>query len=89
MCRLAWFSPLPPVRSGISAYSAELLPLLAAHHQIDVFVDVPWPGSAGPPQPLGDQGSVSIRSAHDFVWMARKAPYDLIIYQLGNAACHD
>ena len=35
--RLAWFSPLPPVRSGISAYSAELVPRLAAAHAIDTF----------------------------------------------------
>jgi glycosyltransferase involved in cell wall biosynthesis len=36
--RLAWFSPLPPSSSGIAAYSAELLPLLAARgHVIDTF----------------------------------------------------
>lgn len=27
--------------------------------------------------------------AHDFVWMHRRDPYDLVVYQLGNAACHD
>ncbi len=37
--RLAWFSPLPPTRSGISAYSAELLPALADRHEITVYVD--------------------------------------------------
>lgn len=36
--RIAWFSPLPPTSSGIAAYSAELLPLLARHgNEIDVF----------------------------------------------------
>ena len=30
MPRLAWFTPLPPSRSGIAAYSEEILPLLAA-----------------------------------------------------------
>ena len=39
--RIAWFTPLPPVRSGISAYSAELLPRLADRHTIDVYVDEP------------------------------------------------
>ena len=27
--------------------------------------------------------------AHDFVWMHRRNPYDLVVYQLGNAPCHD
>src|SRR5436305_11239126 len=27
--------------------------------------------------------------AHDFVWMARRSSYDLVVYQLGNAPCHD
>src|SRR5204863_1748570 len=27
--------------------------------------------------------------ARDFVWKMRRAPYDLVVYQLGNAACHD
>lgn len=36
--RLAWFSPLPPTRSGIATYSAELLPRLRARGvTIDVF----------------------------------------------------
>jgi hypothetical protein len=36
--RFAWFSPLPPTRSGIAVYSAELLPLLRARRwTIDVF----------------------------------------------------
>jgi glycosyltransferase involved in cell wall biosynthesis len=66
--RVAWFSPLPPVRSGIAAYSAELLPRLAAAVDIDGY-----PESA----------------AHDFVWRHRRDPYDLVVYQLGNAPCHD
>lgn len=35
--RIAWFSPLPPVRSGIAAYSAELLPQLAGAFTIDSY----------------------------------------------------
>ena len=66
--RLAWFSPLPPVRSGIAAYSAELLPRLR-----DAFVIDSYPE----------------RDAHDFVWRHRRTPYDLVVYQLGNAPCHD
>jgi len=66
--RIAWFSPFPPERSGIAAYSAELVPLLSATHGID---RVPESG------------------AHDFVWKHRRQPYDLVVYQLGNAPCHD
>jgi glycosyltransferase involved in cell wall biosynthesis len=84
MPRLAWFTPLPPVRSGIAAYSSELAPLLVQHHEIDVFTypfgDRTWkPASAG----------VRVFAAHDFLWKHDRSPYDLVVYQLGNAACHD
>ena len=39
MPRLAWFTPLAPVKSGISQYNRELLPALADAHDIDLFVD--------------------------------------------------
>jgi glycosyltransferase involved in cell wall biosynthesis len=77
---LAWFSPLPPVRSGIAVYSAELLPLLAADYAIDVFVEDPNPANVP---------NLSVRSAHDFLWRHAGAPYDLVVYQLGNSSCHD
>src|SRR5437667_12718480 len=37
--RIAWFSPLPPVRSGIATYSAELLPRLGPEFDVDCFID--------------------------------------------------
>jgi glycosyltransferase involved in cell wall biosynthesis len=73
--RIAWFSPLPPVRSGIAAYSAELLPLLSRRHTIDCFTETPTLSGG--------------RSAHDFVWMRQRHPYDLVVHQIGNAPCHD
>jgi glycosyltransferase involved in cell wall biosynthesis len=66
--RLAWFSPLPPARSGIAGYSADLVPRLAPAHAIDCF---------------------SAENVRDFLWKARRDPYDLVVYQLGNAPCHD
>jgi len=83
MPHLAWFTPLPPVRSGIAQYNCELLPFLASSHQLDVFVD-------GSPEffHTPDQG-VGLFSAYDFIWKNRKRPYDLVVYQLGNAPCHD
>lgn len=66
--RVAWFSPFPPVRSGIAAYSAELLPQLPETFAVDRFPEA---------------------TAHDFIWRNRLTPYDLVVYQLGNAPCHD
>ena len=66
--RIAWFSPLPPERSGIAAYSADLVPRLAEAHAIDCFTE---------------------SNAGDFLWKRRREPYDLVVYQLGNAPCHD
>lgn len=66
--RIAWFSPLPPDRSGIADYSAELLAQLACGFEIDCYPE---------------------RTAHDFVWRSRLTPYDLVVYHLGNAPCHD
>jgi glycosyltransferase involved in cell wall biosynthesis len=66
--RLAWFSPLPPTRSGISAYTAELLPHLERDYTIETFDEA---------------------HAHDFVWKHRRDPYQLSVFQLGNAPCHD
>jgi glycosyltransferase involved in cell wall biosynthesis len=78
MARLAWFSPMPPARSGIAACCAVLVPALRRLHEIDVFVDEP---------PAG--GSAGLRSAHEFPWRHQRAPYDVTVYQLGNSACHD
>jgi len=78
--RLAWFTPLPPERSGISAYSAELLPMLTDRFSIDVYCDAP-PAAA----PAGTRAF----DAHDFVWRHDQQAYDLAVYQLGNATCHD
>jgi len=68
LMRLAWFSPLPPVRSGIASVNARLLPMLDGSFKIDRFNET---------------------EAHDFVWKHRRDPYDLVVYQLGNAWCHD
>jgi glycosyltransferase involved in cell wall biosynthesis len=67
--RVAWFSPLPPARTGIAAYSASVLPRLdAAGLDIDRYEQT---------------------NAHDFVWRQRRAPYDVVVYQLGNSSWHD
>lgn len=82
MPRLAWFTPLPPIKSGISRYNTELLPLVAGNCQIDLFVD-------GPPESFDVPAGMRTFSAFDFLWKQRQRPYDLAVYQLGNAPCHD
>jgi len=77
--RLAWFSPMPPIRTGIASCSAELVAALRSTHEIDVFVD----------RPALAMHDGTRRSAHDFVWEHRQRPYDLVVYQLGNSSHHD
>jgi len=82
--RLAWFSPMPPVRTGIAAVSAELVSALAGEHLIDVYTD-----SCLPRRSRGEGGGVGESGAHDFVWRHGHWPYDLIVYQIGNSSHHD
>jgi glycosyltransferase involved in cell wall biosynthesis len=78
MPRLAWFSPMPPVATGVATCSADLVAALGAGHEIDVFVDEPVARVAP-----------GTRSAHEFVWRHHRRPYDLTVYQLGNSSHHD
>jgi glycosyltransferase involved in cell wall biosynthesis len=76
--RVAWFSPLPPVRSGIAGRSAELIAALRRRGiVIDVFLDEPVARASDG------------HSAHDFVWRHRQQPYDLTLFQFGNSSHHD
>src|SRR5690242_12432175 len=70
MARLAWFSPMPPARSGVAVYSADIVERLRGSHEVHVFVDEPVArvaGAAGIPR-------AQIRSAHDFVWLQQLNP---------------
>lgn len=78
MPRLAWFSPMPPVATGVAACSDDLIRALRKDHQIDIFVDE-----------AVARTSPGTRSAHDFVWRHQQQPYDLTVYQMGNSSHHD
>ena len=83
--RVAWFSPVPPVPSGIAACSADLVSALSSAHEIDVYVDEPLARiTVASPGLL-----LRPRSAHEFVWRHRLRPYDLTVYQIGNSSYHD
>jgi glycosyltransferase involved in cell wall biosynthesis len=78
--RLAFVSPLPPERSGIADYSAELLPELAQHYEIEVVapqseVSDPWV-----------RDNIPIR---DVPWFhAHAGRFDRVLYQFGNSPFH-
>jgi glycosyltransferase involved in cell wall biosynthesis len=94
--RLAWFTPLAPVRSGIASYSTMVLPALAGRHDIALFAgDDVWEARRSEAR-AGTDGFAAvaspggpIRSAYDFAPIHRAQPFDLVVYQLGNAGCHD
>jgi glycosyltransferase involved in cell wall biosynthesis len=95
--RLAWFSPLPPVHSGIAAYSLDVLEGLRPHHEVDLFVDDGvWRVAGGHlhagrgPRtiPLDGPLGLPLYRAYDFAVAHERAPYDLVVYQMGNAGCH-
>ncbi len=78
--RLAYVSPLPPERSGIADYSAELLPELARHYEIDVIVAQ---------AEVADgwiRANCPVRSAE---WFDEHAhDYDRVLYHFGNSPFH-
>lgn len=74
--RIAYFSPLPPARSGISDYSSELLPHLAQHAHITLFADDPAQVNVE----LHDQ--FPIFALADFP--TQRWQFDLPLYHLGN-----
>lgn len=76
---LAYFSPLNPVRSGISDYSEELLPLLARAFEIELIVDRFKPSNPGLSQFRTRALDEFKRSAQDF---------DLTLYHMGNSPAH-
>jgi len=78
--KLAYVSPLPPARSGIADYSAELLPELACHYEIDVIVAQesvfdPW-----------IKANCTLRSIEWF--KSHFDRYDRVLYQFGNSDFH-
>lgn len=73
---IAYFSPLPPARSGIADYSVELLPHLAEYVDITLF------GST----PAGTPHNLPIHPIHDYP--AMRWQFDLPLYQMGNSHHH-
>lgn len=78
--RLAYVSPLPPEQSGISDYSAELLPELARFYDIDLIVDQVTV------EPAWLAELFPVRNP---AWLRENADqYDRVLYHFGNSAFH-
>ncbi|MDX2040485.1 MAG: glycosyltransferase [Acidobacteriota bacterium] len=82
--RLAYFSPLPPSKSGIADYSAELLPYLAKGADITVFVE-----QADELRLNQHRGDYAVQSATHFDEIHSQQPFDLCIYHQGNNPHHE
>jgi len=76
--RLAYFSPLPPARSGIADYSAELIPALAEHLELELFVDE----GARVDESLTARFPVRGDRAFPALWESGR--YDAVLYHVGN-----
>lgn len=78
--KLAYISPLPPDRSGIADYSAELLPELARHYDIEVIVAQ---------ENVSDSWVKACCQIHSIDWFKLHADrYDRILYHFGNSSFH-
>jgi glycosyltransferase involved in cell wall biosynthesis len=78
--KLAYISPLPPEQSGISDYSAELLPFLEEFYDIDVIVSQ---------ENIENQWIINNCPIRSVEWFANNAnSYDRILYHFGNSHFH-
>lgn len=79
--RLAFVSPLPPEKTGIADYAAELLPELARHYDITVIVQQKQVVNSWV------QANTPIR---DVAWFrAHSQMFERVVYQFGNSPLHD
>lgn len=79
--KIAFFTPLPPLESGISDYSVDILNSISQYYDIDVFIDDEY----SPECILSDNITVH---AHKF-YPTMHHRYDDTIYQVGNFPFHE
>lgn len=78
--KLAYVSPLPPERSGISDYSSELLPELSRFYDIEIITDQETV------QPAWLRSLFSVRTS---TWLSENVHrYDRVLYHFGNSHFH-
>ena len=78
--KMAYLSPLPPEHSGISDYSAELLPELLHHYEIEVIVEQ---------KKVSDTWILEHCVVRTVSWFRIHAcSYDRVLYHFGNSPFH-
>ena len=82
--RLAYFTPLPPSKSGIADYNSELLPYLAKGAEISVFVE-----EADEVRENIGRADFSIHDVQGFDETHARRPFDLCVYHQGNNQYHE
>jgi glycosyltransferase involved in cell wall biosynthesis len=80
--RLAYFTPLPPTRSGIADYNASFLPYLARHFELDVYF-----GPKDEKPGVYPLGVSAILPWSEFE--ARAENYYAVFYEVGNSEFHE
>jgi glycosyltransferase involved in cell wall biosynthesis len=74
--KIAYFSPMPPAKTGIATYSSHLVPVLAKHCELTVFVHghSAWSSSG-----------ITVYDFEADPYVLKSLPdYDQIIYHVGN-----
>ena len=81
--KIALFSPLNPVKSGISDYTEDLLPYLVEHFQVDLYLDSGY-------SPTGEFVLEHCRwyDHRAFEQQMEQESYLAVWYQLGNSSYH-
>jgi glycosyltransferase involved in cell wall biosynthesis len=81
--RIAWFSPMPPLPSGVADYSARLIRELVDHVDVDVFVE----GNLDEFGPSDDE-RLSLRRHTSFGMLDAAGAFDQVVYCMGNSEFH-
>lgn len=78
--KLAFVSPLPPERTGIADFCAELLPALSQYYEIELIVDQ---------EHVSPETAQYFPSPKDGNWLRQNAhKIDRVIYHFGNSPFH-
>jgi hypothetical protein len=80
--KIAYWSPLAPLGTGVADYSEELLPYLAEGAEIHLFTDGYEPEN---PEILE---RFRWYPAHAFDEVSKRESFDLNLYQIGNSSYH-
>ena len=78
--KIAFFTPLPPIESGIAYYSFNILMEISQYVDVDVYIDNGYMVDCVLPN------NVNVYRHYDF--LENSKDYDEIIYQIGNNKYH-